>query len=47
MLAEPEPQESTQTLGWLQRVYRRVVGTKRHETTAIVPVEMTAKEIRK
>ena len=30
----------TQTSGWLQQTYRRVVGTKRHDTTAVVPTEV-------
>lgn len=33
--------------GWVQKVYRRIVGTKRHETTAMVPVELTAKDLKK
>ena len=53
MLSDDDPDPSKDscsafpTHSWVQRVYRRVVGTKRHETTGIVPVEMTAKEIKK
>lgn len=39
--------ETAKGRGWVQKVYRRIVGTKRHETNAIVPVELTPKEIKK
>lgn len=54
MLSDDEPEsnkdysgETKSQQGWVQRIYRKVVGTKRHETQGIVPVEMTAKEIKK
>ena len=39
--------KETKSRGWVQQTYRRVVGTKRRETVAIVPVELTAKDIKK
>jgi D-alanyl-D-alanine carboxypeptidase len=44
---ESDTKDGLKNLGWVQKVYRRVVGTKRYETTAIVPVELTDKEVKK